>query len=299
MRIGLITDSHANPWGPEVAIKYLRDRGIEKKDTHNLGDVTGMFPEVVAAIETVRGECETSILGNHDAVLLDYFEDVSKRWERIAALEQNRERLNSEGREDLVEWLSSLQVDRIDGGVYFVHNSPFGSKDPCDRGYMLDRFGLLMKAPSDHKYNPQISKLQEVSQSLQQVIVRGHSHLPSVYRVRRGLNHVTNDIITSFRLGKGEDSLTMDMDPDFVYVITVGSACGANTMFTRDEDLDYRPMGGIIEYDEGSGRGKITLFRTDEGYSVDKFIASVKANPLWSEFTEAQRQVNHLRDYGK
>ena len=64
--------------------------------------------------------------------------------------------------------------------------------------------------------------------------------------------------------------------------------------FTKDEDLDFRPAGGIIEYDKSAQTGRINLFRVEEGYDPSKFIASVRGNPLWADLAEAQKQIRYL-----
>lgn len=306
MKLGLISDSHSNPWGQEAVIKYLREEGIEKEFTHNLGDVSGMFPDVIPAIELTRQECAGgNIMGNHDAVLLEHFEDMPKRWERIEALRYNRKTIKSEDRQDLLDWLSSLPVEQTCEDLYFVHNMPFEikgtnkSKDSHNRDYMLGRFTQTMREPSESKYDPSLSKIVDISQFPQQVIMRGHAHLPSIYKIKRGLEKPFENGLELKKMRAGEDNLTMIIDPDFIYVITVGSACGANTMFTRDNELDYRPAGGIIEYDRENQRGIINLFRKTNDYKVSKFIESVRANPLWKEFPEAQRQVKIMEEQWK
>ena len=75
MEIGIVSDSHSNPWGQAAVIKHLRERGIGGENTYNLGDITGMFPEVIPTIEMAKAECQLTLIGNHDAVLIDYFED--------------------------------------------------------------------------------------------------------------------------------------------------------------------------------------------------------------------------------
>ena len=293
MRIGIITDSHSNPWGQEAVLGLLRKEGIGKADTYDLGDNAGMFPEAVAACDIARAECSFSLLGNHDAVLIGYFEDDPKRWERIAALEENKKKVLVDGREDLFGWLDSLALDRTEEGVYFVHNSPFEPKDLRSREYMIARFGPSMVDPSNPKHDAGKSKLLEISNSPNQIIVRGHAHIPQILKVRRGLEREVEGMVEEIDM-KGRDSLDVKIEPDFVYIITVGSTCGANTMFTKDEDLDYRPSGGIIEYDAEKSAGKINLFRTTEGYNVQRFIDSVKRYSAWGRFEEAQRQITHL-----
>ena len=118
--------------------------------------------------------------------------------------------------------------------------------------------------------------------------------------VRRSFNSCTEDVAKSWvcmNLNKSDsssDTLEVTINPDFFYLVEVSSTCGANTMFTKGEDLDYRPGGGIITYNSSSKNGKILLFKTNEDYDADSFVKSVKSNKDWNEFPEAQKQIEYL-----
>ncbi|MBS3072634.1 metallophosphoesterase family protein [Candidatus Pacearchaeota archaeon] len=294
MEIGIVSDSHSNPWGQASIIEYLREMGINKENTYNLGDITGMFPEVIPTIEMAKAECQLTLIGNHDAVLIDCFEDDSKRDERIKAIKLNRKELEEKSRYDLIDWISSFSIDHLKRGVYLVHNSPFGAKDSKSKRYMLARISESLRDPSNPMYDQNNSNLISLSQYPRQVIVRGHAHAPSIQRVKRGLSNPEENMAEYISMEKGRTLLEIDIDPDFTYLVTVGSACGANTIFTKDIDLDYRPSGGIISYDQKREEGKITLFRTTKNYAFHKFIESVRNNHKWDNLPEAQKQIGYL-----
>jgi len=221
MKAGIISDSHSNPWGQQTVLREIREREIPIKYTYNLGDVSGMFPAVIEAVEKAREECKVSLLGNHDGVLIHCFEDDPRREERIQALRKNRTRIMLANRQDLFEWFGSLPIDFSEQGVYFVHNSPFGEKNPNKIEYMLARFGQGMRDPKDPKFDSEESRLLQASNFPQQVIVRGHSHLPSVHKIKRGLKKVRNNMVSVERLGVNQDNLEVNIDPDFNYIVTV------------------------------------------------------------------------------
>ena len=291
MRIGLITDTHSNPWGQEAVLKTLRAEGIPKKDTYDLGDNAGMFPEVIAAADLSIRECSLHLMGNHDAVLAGHFEDDPRRAERIGAIKENKKKIEDEGRLDLIRWFGSLPINY----VYFTHNAVFGTRNPKDKEFMLARFGPTIVDPENQRYDSKITKLLEVSNFPQQVLVRGHAHTPSVHKIKRGLEKIVPGMVSERIMVKGEGLLEVMIDPEFTYIFTVGSACGANTMFTPDGQLDYRPSGAFIEYDLDSQTGKASLFRVNEGYDSKAFIRSVESNVAWENFEEAQKQINHLK----
>lgn len=253
-----------------------------------------MFPEVVPALEMAFDECILTLLGNHDAVVLQHFEDTPERVERIKACELNRQRIREEVREKgLLYLLGKSPIEHTREGVYFVHNFPFSAKDSHDKNYMLARLSPVLTNPSNPKFSQENSKLVEMSNFPQQVIIRGHSHEPSIYRVKRGMQKIEDCDIFCKEQEK-MDLVTLKIEPDFVYMVNVGSAGGAQTMFMKDEELDYRPAGAIVEYSQETGRGKIILFR--DSYNPKQFIDSFRNNPLWQDsiFKEANKQVRAL-----
>lgn len=301
-RIGIITDAHSNPWGQEAVLKYLRNEGIEREDTLDLGDLVGMFPRCIDTVRTAKAESGYGILGNHDAMLLEYFEDNPMRQERITALRNNRADLTSDS-EGILAYLQSLPTTLSLRGISLVHNSLFHT-NPYDESQMHVRFGLGMKNPNEKDYDPQKSLVSSVSKLSDQIIIRGHAHSASVYQVKRDLSESTSDGVRNLSkpregaVSTRGDIWKVDLDPDFKYVLVSASACGANTLFTPDERLDYRPAGLIVEYDIHAQRGKATFFTVVDGYDHQKFIDSVIKDKRWEDevFSEARRQIEHLQD---
>lgn len=302
-RIGIITDCHSNPWGQEAVLDYLRKEGVDKENTFDLGDLVGMFPRCMETVKIAMGESRYGILGNHDAMLLNYFEDNSKRKERIAALKNNRADLVlAEDSEEILKYLKSLPTSRRVGGISFVHNSIFHT-NPYDEKQMHIRFSHVMANPSEKGFDLQESIVSRVSQFCDQIIVRGHAHSAQVYQVKKDLTERISDGVRD--LAKPRDGSVstkgdiweIDLDPDFKYVLVCASACGANTMFTQDEKLDYRPAGLIVEYDINSQNGKARFFTVVQGYDHQKFIDSVNNDKRWNDevFEEAKRQIKHLQ----
>ena len=300
MGIGIVTDAHSNPWGQEAVIHFLRKEGIKREDTFDLGDLVGMFPRCADTVKIARAESAYGILGNHDAMLLRYFADNPLRTERIAALGYNSADL-SKDQEGVLEYLKSLPTSISRGGISFVHNSPFHT-NPYDESQMHFRFDLGMKEISEEE-TARPSLASRVLHYSDQLIVRGHAHAASVYTVKRDLITPSPEGVkdaTKPREGSVSargDRWEIELDPDHKYVLVSASACGANTMFTPDSRLDYRPAGLIIEYDTRQQRGKATFFTVVERYDHQKFIDSVVGDVRWSQdvFAEAQRQIRHLQ----
>lgn len=283
-RVGIVTDAHSNPWGQDAVFDYLKREEVDSKI--HLGDMVGMFPHPSEVIDRAREECRVILLGNHESIMLRDFEDDSrKRWERVMATYINWFQVTQEQR----NFLDSLPLEHVDNGVLYVHNSPFNPKERTKK-YMHDRFQIA----EDN------SKILTLSNSDYQLVFKGHSHKGSVWKIRRGLNEVKEGDVVETPLRRStelSDTLVTPIDSDFVYVFEVGSACGANTIFTKDEDLDYRPSGAFFDYDIRTQTGKVTLFRTRERYDIEAFVRSVESNPRWEKFEEAQKQIAHLKAY--
>jgi len=303
MRIGIITDAHSNPWGQEAVLNYLRREGIDKEHTLDLGDIVGMFPGCLETVRVSIAEAGRGILGNHDAMLLQYFEDTPQREERIAALDYNRRDISSSSDQDkIMAYLQSLPTTMSWDGVTFVHNSPFHT-NPYKETDMHHRFGESMRDPSDKKYDPKTSLLLKLAQHSDQLVIRGHSHSASYMGVPKDLTEATTGCLTKKpkpregAVSSRGDIWTVPIDPDHNYVLVAASACGANTMFTPDGKLDYRPAGMIVEYDPGRQQGEITFFTVMEGYDHQKFVNSVLNDQRWQApvFEEARKQIEHLQ----
>lgn len=301
MRIGIVTDAHSNPWGQEAVIRYLRSEGIGKENTFDLGDLVGMFPRFMDTVRNARAESGHGILGNHDAMLLRYFDDNPKREERIAALNHNRADMR-EDPEGVAEYLRSLPTSMRMGGISFVHNSLFHTNSYSE-AEMHARFEPYMKNPGEKDFDLKTSLIARISQLSDQIIIRGHAHEAFHYKVRRGLTEpVPNAATRSNKPREGSvstkgDKWVVPLDPDFKYVLVSGSACGANTIFTPDNKLDYRPAGLIVDYDIATQSGEATFLTVVEGYDHQKFINSVTQDERWKSevFAEARKQVEHLQ----
>ena len=284
-RIGIVTDAHSNPWGQDAVFDYLEREGVDRKI--HLGDMVGMFPNPREVIDRAREECGVILLGNHESIMLRDFEDDSrKRQERIMAAYINWFQVTQEQR----DFLDSLPLEYVDNGVLYVHNSPFNPKERTER-YMHDRFQIANNN----------DKILELSNSdTCSLVFKGHSHKGSVWKIKRGLREVKEEDVVETHLRRStelSDTLVTSIDSDFVYVFEVGSACGANTIFTKDEDLDYRPSGAFFDYDSRTQTGEVTLFRTEKNYNIEAFVKSVKSDSRWEKFEEAQRQINYLKNH--
>jgi diadenosine tetraphosphatase ApaH/serine/threonine PP2A family protein phosphatase len=126
--IAVISDIHANL---EALEAVLADAARENaKRVICLGDVVGYGADPNACVERVHEKAAVTVVGNHDAAILnehgaDNFNHVAR-----AAILWTREQLTPEN----TEFLRRLPVEHVEGGARFVHSSP---DSPLDWNYVL------------------------------------------------------------------------------------------------------------------------------------------------------------------
>lgn len=126
MKIGVISDIHANAPALRVVLDGLADRDVDQ--TLCAGDVVGYYPFPNEVISLLGEQDVRSIVGNHDAAVLDEtpsgFSIDAKR-----AADWTRRQLTPESNAFL-ESLPMTIEETIDGrDVYVVHGSP---EDPLN-----------------------------------------------------------------------------------------------------------------------------------------------------------------------
>lgn len=136
MRIGVLSDAHANLAGLEAALAAMGrvDRLLFA------GDFVGYYFDAAAVVGRLRDSGAECVLGNHDAYLLAHLgvrEDLAVNAREAAAYRARYgpglERAGAELSREDVEWLASLptsrrlRLDRLE--VLLVHGSPWRPLD--------------------------------------------------------------------------------------------------------------------------------------------------------------------------
>lgn len=227
MRYAIISDIHGNIEALEAIMRRFEEiGGIDKY--YCLGDIVGYGAEPEACCNLIRGRCEITLLGNHDAAVAgrmdySYYYDAARE-----ALDWCRNRLSPTN----MEWLKNLPYTASLGPVMLSHGSPHQPEE-YDYIFALDQARELMQLKPD----------------LADVTFIGHSHLTKVFALTA--EEALDVVAPKFTL-----------KPGMRYVITVGSvgqprdydprAC-AGLYDTESKKFEYIR----VDYDIASQRRKI------------------------------------------
>ncbi|MDX6609509.1 MAG: hypothetical protein QOF85_1434 [Solirubrobacterales bacterium] len=121
MRIGAITDIHANLPALEAVLADVEANGVEQ--VWCLGDVLGYGVEPDACTDLVRERCEICLVGNHDLAVLGSLDIASFSEAAAAAVEWTR----ANAGDRTLEFLRDLEPQGERGGYGLFHASP---RDP-------------------------------------------------------------------------------------------------------------------------------------------------------------------------
>jgi putative phosphoesterase len=123
VKVGLVSDPHANARGLCAALAALRDAGVETVIC--AGDAVGYGTDVNETIEELRRSVQFAVLGNHDAMLLGR---ISVPPVRLATYGLDvAERVISPENREWLERLPESQHLELDGVSFAVfHGSPWG-----------------------------------------------------------------------------------------------------------------------------------------------------------------------------
>jgi diadenosine tetraphosphatase ApaH/serine/threonine PP2A family protein phosphatase len=128
VKIGIISDIHANLEALEVAMQCLNTERVER--IYCLGDIVGYGANPNECVEIVRSRCHATVIGNHDDALIGrtsarFFNSYAR-----AALEWTARVITDEN----MTFLKSLPMTREEDGLWMVHATP---KDPTAWNYIL------------------------------------------------------------------------------------------------------------------------------------------------------------------
>jgi diadenosine tetraphosphatase ApaH/serine/threonine PP2A family protein phosphatase len=118
MRLGIISDIHANLEALEATLKALDSHHIDQLIC--LGDVVGYGADPDACCNLIRQYATHCVLGNHDAAVAERMDYAFYRLAARRALDGHRKLLS----EDNLTWLKSLPYMAQIGDSSFFHASP-------------------------------------------------------------------------------------------------------------------------------------------------------------------------------
>ena len=209
MRRALISDIHGNLEALEVVLEDIKAQGIE--EIFCLGDIIGYGPNPRECIDRVMGNCQITLLGNHDQGAMfdpDGFNIGAERaifWTR-EQLENPSDRSNNEKR---WEFLGMLPRSHRQDSFLFVHGSP---RNPLSE-YIF---------PEDI-YNHR--KMERLFQLVEKYCFQGHTHVPGVFTEGYQF-YAPEEIDNEYTLGEGKVMINVgsvgqprDGDPRACYVI--------------------------------------------------------------------------------
>ncbi|MEE2644461.1 MAG: metallophosphoesterase family protein [Myxococcota bacterium] len=214
MRIGLISDVHANLPALEAVLRALHAHQIDH--LLGLGDYVGYGGQPQEVIDLLRAEGVVSVQGNHDRAICGQMDATHYRESVREALEIHRFALNTESIDYLSALPLSLRSPQFGLELGFTHGSP-----DVDR---LESFPYIFSEADLLPLSRQFDSLPFVS-------FIGHSHLCKNFK----FNKESSSEILKTRFSC--------LDPTHRYLITIGSA-------GQPRDRDPRAVAGIYDTDQ-------------------------------------------------
>jgi predicted phosphodiesterase len=195
MLIRIISDIHSNIQALEAV---LADAPGTKADrTFCLGDIVGYGADPSACIDRVKQECDTVVMGNHDAGVLELLPLERFNREGAAAIKWTRSVLS----QDEKDWLSTLSYSTESGNFFLCHSYP---ADPESWTYVLRRSHAL--------------EAMSVRQGF--ICLIGHTHLPGCWMEDGSFTEAPGGDFSKVRLvNAGSVGQPRDRDPRAAYLL--------------------------------------------------------------------------------
>lgn len=158
MRYAVMSDIHSNLEALNSVLEFLQTNPVDK--IISCGDIVGYGPNPKQCINTLRTLNNfTSVIGNHDAAIIDKIDISNFNNEAKASVKINKSMLSK----DELEYLDSLKTTISENNSLFVHGSP---RDP------INEYLFLFE-----KFNEVMSFFKE------KVCFVGHTHQPIVFEL--------------------------------------------------------------------------------------------------------------------
>ncbi len=187
MRYAVISDIHSNLEALDATLIFLQSNPVDR--IISCGDIVGYGPNPVQCINKLRSLNNfTSVIGNHDAAVLDKIDITGFNNEAKEAIRINKNMLSK----NELDYLNSLKTTISENNTFFVHGSP---RDPINEYLFLSE-----------KFNQMMPLFKE------KVCFVGHTHQPIVFEYSSKGN-------CNFY----QDVDIIELENDKRYIINVGS----------------------------------------------------------------------------
>lgn len=178
MKIGLISDIHANLQALEACLRALDQAGVDLVAC--LGDIVGYGADPNACLDLVRQRAAHTVLGNHDAAVVDKTAADYFNGDARTAVEWTRAQLSADNR----RFLEELPYIRgLEGDVLLSHS---GAAAPPAWNYVFNR----------------VDAEREFTAFVQRTCFIGHTHFPAIFV--SGSGGVVHLPPPAYRLAPGE-----------------------------------------------------------------------------------------------
>ncbi|MFQ5979544.1 MAG: metallophosphoesterase family protein [Candidatus Heimdallarchaeota archaeon] len=179
MKIAIISDIHGNFPALEAVKERLEEDSPDKLIC--LGDIVGYYPWPVECTRFIRKNCEITILGNHDQVVLAEDFETQVRWfneTAEAALRWCRAALLKPQVSKEANFLRNLSIleDPIINDIHmvFTHGSP---DDPWE---------YILYYPRHPDYYLEKRMRKWLRKYKTRLIAIGHTHFPFIFKKKNG-----------------------------------------------------------------------------------------------------------------
>jgi predicted phosphodiesterase len=224
MRYIIFSDLHSN-------LEALNQFEVEIETiTHDklvcLGDIVGYGADPNPCVEWVMRNVDISVAGNHDWAVVNKTSTSYFNLNAYASCQWTREKLTVENK----KFLCSLSLDHEEGGIYWVHASPY---EPKAWHYVISKYG------GERNF-----KSFEAS-----ICFVGHSHKPVI--LEQTPNGEVKDYVSDI----------WNIEPENRYIINAGSL---------GQPRDGNPDAAYMVYDSEERTVGIHRFEYDLSFTQDK-----------------------------
>ncbi|MCX7698655.1 MAG: metallophosphoesterase [Candidatus Goldbacteria bacterium] len=187
MRYAIISDIHSNLEALNAVLSFLDLNPVDK--IISCGDIVGYGPDPKQCINRLRLLNNfTSVMGNHDAAILDKIDISNFNNDAKDAIKLNKNMLSKED----FDYLSSLQIKISENNILFLHGSP---RDPINEYlFLTEKFNQVMPLFTE------------------KFCFVGHTHQPIIFEQD---NKGNGNFYRAMEI--------MELDDDKRYIINVGS----------------------------------------------------------------------------
>jgi diadenosine tetraphosphatase ApaH/serine/threonine PP2A family protein phosphatase len=242
MRLGIVSDIHANIEALEAAFRSMDADGVDRVIC--LGDVVGYGASPNETCALIRQRAAHTILGNHDAA-------VAGRMDYSYYYHAARHALDLHARQLLpehMEWLKALPYEVKEGDVHFCHGSPLN----------IQEFDYIFA-------KEQAAQCMVIFPEMSQLTLIGHSHLCKAFALSEpGAVH---EVVAQ----------KFELRPGWKYIVSVGSVGQPRDYDPRASYVLFDTTAKVfefrrVEYDVKASADKIFASDLEPNFGHRLFI---------------------------